>query len=114
VSPANGPGGHAGASAQVIRSCLKGRDTTTLQNTLMRMPDKVCAVGFAEITPEERDPMYALLAPQKARRIEDEMRYVARRQTTPQMRARIIRLFISYFEKAGQTSGRIWIRPRKK
>jgi hypothetical protein len=77
------------------------------------MPDKVCAVGLAEITPEERDPLYALLAPQKARRVKDEIRYVALRRTTPLVHGRIIRAFLSYFGEARSSSGRIWIRPRK-
>jgi hypothetical protein len=103
----------SGLSGRAIRSCLQGQDATTLQNTLMRMPDKVCAVGLAEITPEERDPIYALLAPQKARRVKDEIRYIALRHTEPVVHTRIIRAFLSYFGKAPISKGRIWIRPRK-
>ena len=109
LSAANG----AGAGGQ-IRACLQAQDVTTLQNTLMRMPDKVCAVGLAEMTPEERDPIYALLAPQKAWRVKDEIRYIALRRTTPLVHGRIIRLFLSYFGKAPSTKGRIWIKPRKR
>ncbi len=79
----------------------------------MRMPDKVCAVGLAALGPEERDPVYALIAPQKAARIREEIRLEAMRRTTPLMRGRIIRSFLSYFGKARSPGGRIWIRPRR-
>jgi hypothetical protein len=97
-----------------VRQCLGGADATILQNILMRMPDKVCAVGLALLPEEERGPAYALIAPAKAARIREEIRLEARRRTTALVRGRIIRTFLSYFGKAKKTSGPIWIRPKKR
>jgi len=105
---------HAGLSGTLIRGCLGETDPTSLQNILMRMPDKVCAVGLATLAPEERDPVYALIAPQKASRVKEEIRLEALRRTTPLMHGRIIREFLSYFGKARKTGGSIWIRPKKR
>jgi hypothetical protein len=116
-------GKRAGVHARVssagalVRKCLAGVDSTTLQNILMRMPDKVCAVGLASLAEEERLPAYALIAPTKALRIKEEIRLEMRRRTTPLMRGRIIRVFLSYFGKARASTGAtgpIWIRPRKR
>jgi hypothetical protein len=109
-------GVHPGLSgaAALIRDCLRGTDRTTLQNILMRMPDKVCGVGLAALAPEERDPVYALIAAPKAARVREEIRLEALRRTTPLVRGRIIRSFLSYFGKARKTGGAIWIRPKKR
>jgi hypothetical protein len=100
--------------AAAVRQCLAGVHPTTLQNILMRMPDKVCAVGLATLTEEERAPAYALIAPAKAMRVREEIRLEARRRTTPLVRGRIIRAFLSYFGKAKKPGGPIWIRPKKR
>jgi hypothetical protein len=104
-------GGHHGAD--LVKRALTGVDATALQNTLMRMPDKVCAAGFALLPPEERPPLYALLAPAKTARIEEEIRLEARRRTSALVRARLLRMFLSYFGAARATSGTIWIKPRR-
>ncbi len=96
-----------------VRECLRASGATTLQNILMRVPDKVCAVAFAALPEEERAPLYAAIAPQKAARVQEEMRLEARRRTTAVVRGRIIRSFLSYFGKARNSSGPIWIRPKK-
>jgi hypothetical protein len=104
-------------TGRLIRECLSITDKTALQNTLMRMPDKVCAVGLASVTPEERDPVYSLIAPRKASRVREEIRLEAMRRTTPLMKGRIMREFLSYFGSAGITPGTrgpIWIKPRKR
>jgi hypothetical protein len=100
--------------ADRILSCVRGADKTTLQNVLMRMPDKVAAVGLALLAREQRQELYALIARQKAARIEEEIRLESRRLTSPLARARITRAFLSYFGKAAASPGTIWIRPRRK
>ncbi len=103
--------------APLVRECLRKTNATALQNILMRMPDKVCAVALSTLTPEERAPVYALIAPQKASRIKEEIRLEAMRSTTPLVRGRIMRTFLSYFGKArpaGGKAGPIWIRPKKR
>jgi hypothetical protein len=103
-------------AAPLIRDCLRVTDATALQNILMRMPDKVCAVGLSALTPEERVPVYALVAAQKAARVKEEIRLEAMRRTTPLVHGRIIRVFLSYFGRARTAAGTgpIWIRPKKR
>jgi hypothetical protein len=97
----------------LVRKALSGASSTTLQNVLMRMPDKVCAVGLAALAPEEREPLYALVAPAKAGRVREEIRLEMRRRTTALVRGRIVRAFLSYFGQAKAPSGTIWIKPRR-
>ncbi len=92
---------------------MSGAEATGLQNTLMRVPDKVCAVALALLPREKRLLVYARIAPPKAARIEEEIRLEARRRTSALVRARIIRSFLSYFGRARAPSGTIWIRPRR-
>ncbi len=101
----------AGLIAPQIRACLAGTGRTALQNILMRMPDKVCAVGLAALAPQERQPYLALMAPVKAARVREEMRLEAMRRTTPLVRGRIVRTFLSFFGRARRAPGTIWIRP---
>jgi hypothetical protein len=82
-----------------------------LQNTLMRMPDKVCAVALATLPKEKRLVVYSRIAGPKAARIEEEIGLESRRRTMPLVRARIIRSFLSYFGRASRVPGRIWIKP---
>ena len=85
----------------------------TLQNTLMRVPDKVCAVALAALPREKRLLLYSRIAGPKAARIEEEIALESRRRTSPRVRARIIRSFLSYFGRAGAVPGRIRIRPKR-
>jgi len=100
--------------AAAVRQCLAGLGATALQNVLMRMPDKVCAVGLATLAEAERAPAYALMAPAKASRVKEEIRLESRRRTTALVRGRIIRSFLSYFGGAEKPGGSIWIRPKKR
>jgi len=96
-----------------IWDCVSRADRTTLQNVLMRMPDKVCAVAFATLTKERQQSLYALIAGPKAARIVEEIRLESRRRTSALVRNRILRSFLSYFGLAGKTEGTIYIRPRR-
>lgn len=100
-------------SHRVIWDCVSRTDRTTLQNVLMRMPDKVCAVAFADLTEERRKSLYSLIAGPKAARIMEEIRLESRRRTSALVRARILRTFLSYFGRARKTAGTIYIRPRR-
>ncbi len=84
-----------------------------LQNTLMRVPDKVCAVALATLPRDKRMMLYSRIAGPKAARIEEEIALEGRRRTSPRVRARIIRSFLSYFGRADKVHGRIWIRPKR-
>jgi hypothetical protein len=86
-------------------------DATPLQNTLMRIPDKVCAVALATLPREKRMAVYSRISGPKATRVEEEIKLEARRRTSARMRARIIRSFLSYFDRARTVPGRIWIKP---
>jgi hypothetical protein len=96
-----------------IWDCVSRADRTTLQNILMRMPDKVCAVAFATLTKERQQSLYALIAGPKAARIVEEIRLESRRRTSALVRGRILRRFLSYFGLARKTAGTIYIRPRR-
>ena len=100
-------------SAAVIWDCVSLADRTTLQNVLMRMPDKVCAVAFATLTRERQQTLYALIAGPKAARIAEEIRLESRRRTSQLVRGRILRSFLSYFGLARNAGGVIYIRPRR-
>lgn len=106
--------GHVEREAALVRQCLSGADSTTLQNILMRIPDKVCAVALSALPEEERTPALARMAPIKAERIREEIRLEARRRTTALVRGRIVRSFLSYFGRAKAAGGPIWIRPKKR
>ena len=99
--------------AAAVWDAVSSTDATLLQNTLMRMPDKVCAVALATLPREKRLVVYSRIAGPKAARIEEEIGLEARRRTSGLVRARIIRSFLSYFGRARRVPGRIWIRPIK-
>ena len=99
--------------AVLVWDAVSAADAALLQNTLMRIPDKVCAVAFAALPREKRMVIYARIAGPKAARIEEEIALEARRRTSALVRARILRSFLSYFGRARKVSGRIWIRPRR-
>jgi hypothetical protein len=96
-----------------IWACVSGADRTTLQNVLMRMPDKVCAVALSMLTETQRLALYPLIAGPKAARVREEMRLEKGRRTSPLVHARIVRTFLSFFGQATRTPGTIWIRPRR-
>jgi hypothetical protein len=96
-----------------IWACVNGTNRTTLQNILMRMPDKVCAVALAMLSESQRLSLYPLIAGPKAARVREEMRLENGRRTSPLVRARILRTFLSYFGQGTRASGTIWIRPRR-
>jgi hypothetical protein len=87
---------------------------TALQNILMRMPDKVCAIGFQALPEDAREGLYALIAPRKAARIKEEIRLETRRRTSAAVKERIARGFLSYFGEAEKLKKRIYIRPKRK
>lgn len=99
--------------AAAVWDAVSSAHGALLQNTLMRIPDKVCAVAFAALPKEKRLAIYARIAGPKAARIEEEIEWVARRRTSDLVRARIIRSFLSYFGRARKVAGRIWIRPHR-
>ena len=100
--------------APLILDCVRDTEKTALQNIVMRMPDKVCAVGLAALSEEQRREVYALIAAPKAARIEEEMRLESRRRTGALVRARIVRTFLSYFGRAPKMHGTIWVRPKRR
>jgi hypothetical protein len=100
-------------AAARVWACVSGTSGTALQNILMRMPDKVCAVAFATLTREKQESLYALIAGPKAARIIEEIRLESRRRTSALVRRRILRNFLSYFGLAQKTGGTIYIKPRR-
>lgn len=100
-------------SAGLVWDAVSAADAALLQNTLMRIPDKVCAVAFAALPREKRMAIYARIAGPKAARIEEEIALESRRRTSALVRSRILRSFLSYFGRARKVPGRIWIRPRR-
>jgi hypothetical protein len=99
--------------AAAVWDAVSTAHTALLQNTLMRMPDKVCAVALATLPKEKRLVIYSRIAGPKAARIEEEIGLESRRRTSALVRARIIRSFLSYFGRASRVPGRIWIKPIK-
>jgi len=102
-----------GSPAAAVWNAVSGADSALLQNTLMRVPDKVCAVALATLPREKRMMLYSRIAGPKASRIEEEIALESRRRTSALVRSRIIRSFLSYFGQARKVPGRIWIRPRR-
>jgi hypothetical protein len=98
-------------AGRAIREAIVPVGRTELQNILMRIPDKVCAAAFGELSESERSPLYALIADVKAARIREEIRLGARRRVSPLVRARLLRSFLSYFGAKPPRDPRIWIRP---
>jgi hypothetical protein len=99
--------------AKAVWEAVAALRGAALQNTLMRIPDKVCAVALASLPREKRLLLYSRIAGPKAARIEEEIALESRRRTSPRVKARITRSFLSYFGRAGRVPGRIWIRPRR-
>ena len=104
----------AAHGVDAVRRSLAAAGPTALQNILMRIPDKVCAVALAALPEEERLHALSRMAPVKAQRVREEMRLEARRRTTALVRGRIVRAFLSYFGNAKPTHGPVWIRPKKR
>jgi len=103
----------SGLPAAEVWSAVSSADAALLQNTLMRVPDKVCAVALSTLPREKRMAVYARIAGPKAARIEQEIALEGRRRTSAPVRARIIRSFLSYFGRERKVPGRIWIRPTR-
>jgi hypothetical protein len=99
--------------AGAVWDAVSAAEGTILQNTLMRIPDKVCAVALAALPREKRLMIYSRIAGPKAARIEEEIVLEGRRRTSALVRARLLRSFLSYFGRARRVPGRIWIRPRR-
>ena len=99
--------------AGAVWDAVSAAEGAHLQNTLMRIPDKVCAVALAALPREKRLMIYSRIAGPKAARIEEEIVLEGRRRTSALVRARLLRSFLSYFGRARRVSGRIWIRPRR-
>ena len=104
----------AGPGTEAVRRCLAAAGPLALQNILMRIPDKVCAVALASLPDEERESALSHVAPIKAERVREEMRLEARRRTTSLVHGRIVRAFLSYFGSAKPSHGPVWIRPKKR
>ena len=98
-------------SSRSVRDLIARTDATRLQNTLMRIPDKVCAAGFSAVPEDVRDRLYHLLGNVKAARIKEEIRIESRRRTSPLVRSRLLRSFLSYFTASSPGAPRVWIRP---
>jgi hypothetical protein len=111
--PAGSAPRHPADYSALVWDCVSRADRTTLQNVLMRMPDKVCALAFATLTEERRQSLYALIAGPKTARIVEEIRLESRRRTSALVRGRILRTFLSYFGRARKAGGTIYIRPRR-
>ncbi len=77
----------------------------------MRIPDKVCAAGFSALPEDARDRLYALVGSVKAGRIQEEVRIESRRRTSPLVRSRLLRSFLSYFTASAPGAPKVWIRP---
>jgi hypothetical protein len=101
------------SAAALVEECLGSQEPARLQTTLMLIPDKVCAVAFAALDDARRRSLYALLGGTKATRVREEILLEARRRTTPLVRARILRSFLSYFRAARKSAPAIWIRPKR-
>jgi hypothetical protein len=107
-------GGRLSMSDEVrlIREYVSRTDGTRLQNILIRVPDKVCAFALHTLDEQARLQLYGLIAPMKADRIKEEIRLEARRKTSPAVRVKILRGFLSYFGEAESLTKQIYIRPR--
>jgi hypothetical protein len=100
--------------AHRIRELIERTERTMLQNILMRIPDKVCAVALAALSDEIRASAYALIADSKAKWIREEIRLESRRRTSAAVRDRLVRSFLSYFQPSARRGPRVWIRPLRK
>ena len=96
---------------RALDDVLARTDTTRLQNTLMRIPDKVCAAAFSTLSEDIRGRLYALVADVKAARVREEIRLEGRRRTSAAVRGRLLRSFLGYFASGAARSPRVWIRP---
>ena len=94
-----------------IRELIARTERTMLQNILMRIPDKVCAVALATLPDDSRASLYALIAGSKASRIREEIRLESRRRTSATVRDRLMRSFLSYFDSDARRGPKVWIRP---
>ncbi len=94
-----------------IRDLVARTDSTTLSNTLMRIPDKVCAAGFSTLPDDLRSRLYALVGETKAARIREEIRIETRRRTSAIVHSRLVRSFLSYFDARAPGAPTVWVRP---
>ncbi len=97
--------------ARSLRDLVSRTPATALSNILMRIPDKVCAAGFSTLPDDMRHRLYALTGNTKAARLREEIRIETRRRTSAAIRARLLRSFVSYFERPAPGAPTVWVRP---
>ena len=100
-----------------IWNCIQKTPETQLQNALMRMPDRICAVSLSKLTDEQKDYIFSTMSPIKARRIREEIGYQRRLNIPEANYLKIVRSFLSLLgsgEKGNNTDLNIYIRPRKR
>jgi hypothetical protein len=100
-------------AASEVAACIGRTDEARLQNVLMAMGDKICAVALSTLAVERRESVLARIAPAKAKRVREEIRLESRRRTTPAVKERIIRAFLASFEARPPARPRVYIRPRR-
>ena len=101
-------------TVKAILSVLQHTERAKLQNTLMRIPDKICAAALSALDAEARSAVYGLIGGAKAARIEEEIGLEARRRTSSTVKNKLVHSFFTYFEPEGKQTLRPYIRPTRR
>ncbi len=96
---------------KALRELFARTEPMVIQNTLMRIPDKICAAALAALEPEYRAVLYRMIAESKAARIEEEIRLERRRRTSGDVKAKLVRGFFLYFEQRRSSGLKPYIKP---
>jgi Mg/Co/Ni transporter MgtE len=98
-----------------IIKILTHQNRITLQNVLMKIPDREIAVSLSVLNIAEKEKVFALLSPEKRKRVEEEFKYQEKLDIRHDRYLKIINKFLSYFEPGKkQFRNHSYIRPKRR
>jgi hypothetical protein len=80
-----------------ILQIFRSENKVTLHNTLMKIPDREISVPLMLLSDREREMILSLVAPAKANRIREELKFQQRIEIRSDRFEKIVRKFIGYF-----------------
>ena len=98
-----------------ILNILKYQNKITLQNILMKIPDREIAVSISVLKDFEKETIFSLLSPVKIRRIKDELKYQKKLDIRQDRYFKMVNKFLSYFAPGKkQFKDKSYIRPKRR
>ncbi len=97
-----------------ILKIVKYQSKVTLQNMLMKIPDREIAVSIMALEDREKELFFSLLSPAKVLRLKEELQYQEKLDIRHDRYLKIVNKFLSYFEPGKkQFKNQSYIRPKR-